>query len=153
MLAQGRKSEAGTIARVSAPEIEAVVVDALRAAYIAAGSVDAGSKPEPYGIIASKSDDRDARCSGLGNQRRYRPAGRHDDINAAADELGGEWRQPIIEAVCPHIINHDVLAFDKPELFETAAECRQENRGGRSGRAGSKKTDHGRLLRLCPSLR
>ena len=33
MLAQGRKSEAGTIARVSAPEIEAVVVDALRAAY------------------------------------------------------------------------------------------------------------------------
>src|SRR5215204_3199730 len=33
MLAQGRRSEAGTIARVSAPEIEAVVVDALRAAY------------------------------------------------------------------------------------------------------------------------
>lgn len=28
-----RRSEAGTIARVSAPEIEAVVVDALRAAY------------------------------------------------------------------------------------------------------------------------
>ena len=97
------------------------------ASYIAARTVDAGSKPEPYGIIASKSDDGNARCSGLGNQRRYRPAGRHDDINAAADELGGEWRQPIIEAVCPHIINHDVLAFDKPELFETAAECRQEN--------------------------
>ena len=33
VLAQGRRSEAGTIARVSAPEIEAVVVDALRAAY------------------------------------------------------------------------------------------------------------------------
>src|SRR5215212_5372811 len=33
MLAQGRRSEAGTIARVSAPDIEAVVVDALRAAY------------------------------------------------------------------------------------------------------------------------
>ena len=33
VLAQGRKSEAGAIARVSASEIEAVVVDALRAAY------------------------------------------------------------------------------------------------------------------------
>src|SRR5215204_6004026 len=33
MLAQGRRSEAGTIARVSAPEIEAVVIDALRALY------------------------------------------------------------------------------------------------------------------------
>src|SRR4051794_2141606 len=33
VLAQGRRSDAGTIARVSAPEIEAVVVDALRAAY------------------------------------------------------------------------------------------------------------------------
>ena len=33
MLAQGRRNEAGTIARVSAPEIEAVVVDALRALH------------------------------------------------------------------------------------------------------------------------
>ena len=33
MVAQGRRSEAGTIPRVSAPEIEVVVVDALRAAY------------------------------------------------------------------------------------------------------------------------
>ena len=33
VLAQGRKSEAGAIARLSAPEIEAAVLDALRAAY------------------------------------------------------------------------------------------------------------------------
>jgi len=33
VLAQGRRSEAGTIARVPAPEIEALVVDALRARY------------------------------------------------------------------------------------------------------------------------
>ena len=33
VLAQGRKSEAGAIARVSASEIEAVIVDALRASY------------------------------------------------------------------------------------------------------------------------
>ena len=33
VLAQGRRSEAGTIARVSASEVEPIVVDALRAAY------------------------------------------------------------------------------------------------------------------------
>jgi site-specific DNA recombinase len=33
VLAQGRNSEAGAIARVSASEIEAVIVDALRASY------------------------------------------------------------------------------------------------------------------------
>jgi site-specific DNA recombinase len=33
VLAQGRKSEAGAIARVSSSEIEAVIVDALRASY------------------------------------------------------------------------------------------------------------------------
>jgi hypothetical protein len=33
MLAQGRRSEAGTIPRVSAPDIEAVLMHALRAAY------------------------------------------------------------------------------------------------------------------------
>ena len=41
MLAQGRRSEAGTIARVSAPEMEAVVVDALRAAYPDDDALDA----------------------------------------------------------------------------------------------------------------
>src|SRR5688572_2256000 len=33
VLAQGRRSEAGTIARVSASEVEPIVVDALRAVY------------------------------------------------------------------------------------------------------------------------
>src|SRR5918993_2752217 len=33
VLAQGRKSEAGAIARVSASEIEAVILEALRASY------------------------------------------------------------------------------------------------------------------------
>jgi site-specific DNA recombinase len=38
--AQGRRSDAGTIARVSAPQIEAVVVDALQAAYPGDAALD-----------------------------------------------------------------------------------------------------------------
>src|SRR5207237_338711 len=47
---QGRRSEAGTIARVSAPEIEAMVVDALRALYpddAASGSLLRPCSSEP----------------------------------------------------------------------------------------------------------
>ena len=43
VLAQGRKNEAGVIARVSASEIEAVIVDALRAAYPDDARLDDGA--------------------------------------------------------------------------------------------------------------
>ena len=61
MLAQGRKSEAGSVARVSASEIEALVVDALRAAYPDDADlderalIDAGSSASSCGPAASTS--------------------------------------------------------------------------------------------------
>jgi hypothetical protein len=78
MLAQGRRSEGRNDARVSAPDIEAVVVDALRAAYPDDAALEARALIEAQvgrvslraGSIVMQSDARPNK----GNQDRMVPA-------------------------------------------------------------------------------
>ena len=94
VLAQGRRSEAGTIARVSAPEIEAVVVDALRAAYPDDADLDDRALIEAQGRAhrpagrqhRHPSDLRPSRArSRSPGRRRLRAAGARSSASGGSD--------------------------------------------------------------------
>ena len=65
VLAQARRSEAGTIARVSAPEVEAVVVDALRASYPDDAALEDRALIEGRGPARQPSDRKHRHASVL----------------------------------------------------------------------------------------
>src|SRR6516162_5591181 len=75
-------------------------------------------------------------------------AHRHDQVDLAADEVGGQRRQPIIMALGPAVFELDVLALDvagfTQSLMERTAEVWR-------GREGTELADyrHRLLLRRC----
>jgi hypothetical protein len=66
----------------------------------------------------------------------------------AADQVGGERRQPVIDIVRPAILDRDVLAFGKAGFLEALLE-RGRHRAVTLGGRAVEKSDHGqrRLLR------
>jgi hypothetical protein len=71
----------------------------------------------PDRIPADVEHDRYRRGRGLRRKDRRFAADRHDHVNAAAHQIGGERGHLIVLALRPAIFDGDVLSFDVAGLF------------------------------------
>ena len=123
-------------------------VDRGDAGDVAAGPVEAGDKAEFDRIAAGGEHHRNGSGGVLGRHRGGGAAGGGDQRHLAADQLGGEVRQPLVVPVGPAIVDGDVVAVDETGLAQ-AFEKRIEAALVLLRRTGMQKPDHRqrRLLR------
>ena len=74
-------------------------------------------------------------------------AARCDNIDLAADEIGGQRRQPIVVKLRPAVLDGQVLPFDIAGLTQTLSE-RGQQRSVRVGRSPIEVADHWNRLLL-----
>jgi hypothetical protein len=72
---------------------------------VAAGTGHAGNQAGSDGIGTSLEHNRDRRDGILGRERCNHAAVRCDHVDVAADEFGGECRQPIDAVLRPSVFN------------------------------------------------
>jgi hypothetical protein len=85
---------------------------------VAARPVDAGDKTGLYRIAAAAfKDNWNCRGRGLGRQRWPVAAGREDCGHVPVDQVDRKFRQLIVVTFRIAIIDHYVLAIDKPKLL------------------------------------
>jgi hypothetical protein len=97
--------------------------------------------------VAARKDDRNRRCHGFRRLCRRSAGERRDHLDLAADEVGGQCRQPIGVALRPAVFDRDVLTFDVAGFVQSLAE-RGHIRGNRIGRRGAEDADHRHRLLL-----
>src|SRR5262249_50463702 len=115
---------------------------------IAARPAQAHDEPDRDRVLAGRKDDWDGRGRGFGGLCRNGPAARNDDSNSAANQVGRQFRQPIVVVVRRAKFDGDVAAFDVAGFAQALAECRPRQLG-RLGRCSVEISDHRyrRLLR------
>ena len=70
---------------------------------------------DAHRVIADKEDDRDCRCCSFGRERS-RIIRRGDQGYATINQIGGQFRQPLVVIVRPAILDFNVLPLDKAAL-------------------------------------
>ena len=99
------------------------------------------------GIAAGVEHDGDRCRRRLGGSRGGFAADRHNNCDLAANEVGGELRQPIVLALGPAILDRRVAALNETSVLQTPAEAGHKMRGRISqGRAEKPYHRHRRLL-------
>jgi hypothetical protein len=100
-------------------------LDDADAGDVASRSVDAGDKTDFHRIAAAAFKD-DWNCGGRGPGRQRRPvaAGREDCGHGPTNQLRRKSRQQVVVTFRVAIIDHYVLAIDKPQLLQAFVECR-----------------------------
>ena len=73
-------------------------------------------------------------------------AARHDHVDLAADEIGGQCGQPIIATLRPAVFDRHILSLDIAGFAQSLAE--RGERRSRSGRAAAEVADHRHRLLL-----
>ena len=120
----------------------------IDAGRVAARPGKAGDKTQLDRVFADAEDDRDRRGRSFGRKRSRIAAGRGDNGDATADEVGHERRQAIVLALQPVVLHRHVLALDVAGFAEAFTERSGTAHGG-LGRPGVDEADHRhrRLLR------
>src|SRR5262245_4963993 len=100
---------------------------------VSAGPVETGNETHLHWIVADHKHDRDGR---VGNPHRLQRRSIEDDHRRlAAEQVGGEARQPIRLIVRPALLDSDVASVDEPFLAQAVAKLCHDRRERRSGRA------------------
>ena len=71
-------------------------------------------------VAADREDDRDRRGRAFGHKCRNIAAACQDHVDLAADEVGGQCRQPIIVVLRPAVFDRHALLFFKKSKVTTA---------------------------------
>jgi hypothetical protein len=74
---------------------------------------------------------------------------RQDDVHLAANQFGGETREPFVFVLGESVFKDNVLAFDLTEFAQAGAETQEHVRVDTFA-SGPKKPDPPHLLRLLP---
>ena len=114
---------------------------------VAARPGEAGDQPVPDRIGATPEDDRDRRGRAF-RGKCTRRAGRDDQIDVAADEIGGQCGQPIVMALRPAIFDRQILSLDIAGFAQSLAERDHKQCRRRAGRPGVEDADHRHRLLL-----
>jgi hypothetical protein len=88
---------------------------------VAARPVQAGHHAELDRVSAHHEHDRNCRCRRL-RRRRRRKGARENHRHLAADEFGGEGRQPVVLPFRPAEFDRHVLPFDETGVVQSLAE-------------------------------
>ena len=87
-------------------------VHAAQARDVAARPGEIGDEAVPDRVADADEDDRDRRgCAFCRQCRRGAAAGR-DQLDLAADQIGGQRGQPIITSLHPAVFNREILPID-----------------------------------------
>src|SRR5262245_5034856 len=117
---------------------------------VTARSVQAGDEAKIDRVAAGAEDDRNCRGAGFGSERGWCRTGTDDDGNAATDQIGRQFRQPLGFIVRPSVFDLYVAALKEADFTQAFAECREHRCAG-LGRTSVEISDHRhwRLLRTC----
>src|SRR5262249_6108095 len=83
---------------------------------VAAGPGKAGDKTELDRVLIDAEDDRNRLGGSLGRERRVRVSRRRDRAHLTLDEIGRQFRNPVIAAFRPTILDGDITTLDIPGL-------------------------------------
>jgi hypothetical protein len=91
--------------------------------------LDVGAWSAQFGFIADAEDDRNRRCCGFGSERG--PLSRRDDHgHLSTDQVSHQYRQAIVLAFQPVVLDRHVLALDVTGFVEAFPECGRKAHGG-----------------------
>src|SRR5262245_6540994 len=97
---------------------------------VAARSVQAGDEAKLDRVAAGAEDDRNCRGAGFGGERGWCSTGTDDDGNAATDQIGRQFRQPLGFIVRPPVFDLYVAALGEADFTQAFAECREHRCAG-----------------------
>jgi hypothetical protein len=110
--------------------------------------IEAGDEPCRDRIAAGFENNRDFGRRRLGRECRRRATRCQDESDPPADQIGGQFRQPVVVTFRPAVLDRHVLPVDVAAFAQSLAECGDEGRIG-AGRDAAEETD----LRRCRLLR
>jgi hypothetical protein len=121
---------------------------AARTHDVAARSVQAGDKTSFDRITSGAKNDRNGPARSLDRHCRGRALWRHNYGHSTVNQIGGQFRQALIDIVRPAEFDRDIAAFDEAGFAQTSAE------GGykmcsRLRRTGVDISDHWHRRLLC----
>jgi hypothetical protein len=116
---------------------------------VAARPVEAFHQPYFYRITPDGEYDRDFGCCPLGRHRRGLAARRNDDSDATPNQIGGHFRQSIILAFRPSVIDRDIRALGKSCFLKAPAKRGEQRRRFARGPGTQIADDWPRLLGEC----
>ena len=119
----------------------------LKPVRLPPGRARLATRPAATGSLMPSEDDRDRRGRNFRGQCRTEIAACHDQIDLAADEIGGQCGQPIIAAFRPAVLDRHVLSLDIAGFAQSLAERGHQGRK-RTGRRAAEETDHRERLLL-----
>src|SRR5262245_53805235 len=108
---------------------------------VAARSVQAGDEAKLDRVAAGAEDDRNCRGAGFGGERGWCSTGTDDDGNAATDQIGRQFRQPLGFIVRPSVFDLYVATLGEADFTQAFAECREHRCAG-LGRTRVEISDH-----------
>ncbi len=124
-----------------------LVGDEADSREVAARPREARDKTSSHRVAATPEDDRDRRGRAFRGECRRRAA-RHDQIDLAADEIGGQCGQPIVIALRPAVFDRQILSLDVAGFAQSLAERHKQFRKRPAGRPGAEDADHRHRLLL-----
>jgi hypothetical protein len=94
-----------------------------KAGDIAAGTIETGDETSLDGVGAHTKDDRD--CGGClaRDNGRHVTADANENSRFTRNKIGGERGQPVVIALRPAGLDHNVLPFDEPGIGEPLPKC------------------------------
>jgi len=115
---------------------------------VASWAIEADDEACSNRVAGPGEHDRDGRGRGLGRERRRLAGDRNNDPHLPPDQVGRQFRQPVVLATRPAIFGRHVPAFDKARVAQARAKSCQTI-GVLLLCTGVQKPDHrcGQLLR------
>ena len=89
------------------------------------GRARLATRPSLTGSSPATKSDGNRRGRRLRRQRRRNAAGGSNHGDLAADQIGGQRRQPVVLIVGPAVFDGHALAFDKARLLQSVAKSAQ----------------------------
>ena len=99
------------------------------ASNVSTGARQAGDRACAHRVRDERDDDGDP-GSRLFRREGGRRRRRNDDVHVAANQVGGESRQPVLLARRPAVLNGKVLPLDPAQLAQPAEHVRAGDRAG-----------------------
>jgi hypothetical protein len=93
---------------------------------VAAWPIDAGNETDLHRVSRRTEHDWNARCRRFGRERGYVAAWRGDHGYLAADQIGRQFRQPVLFIARLAELECHVAAFDVADLAQPFAERSHE---------------------------
>src|SRR5262249_59706108 len=85
---------------------------------------------------------------GLSGKRSNITADRNDNCNLPADEISGQWSEPVVISLCPAVFDRHVAVFNKTGVIQPLSnDCEQECISCPRTAAQDSDRRHRRLLR------